>query len=532
MEVIKANPESISEVFNKTYIIPAYQRKYSWDEEKCEDLWYDIIEKYEEDKEGEYFLGTTVLIKNDNNKFEVIDGQQRLTSLIILLRALYDNHQYPGIRKKMYIYDELTEKIDESKIRIESKVIDENKNDLMDIIFHDGDNLEDTNIFKINYNLFKEKIKDWKKDNKNNLEDFINFLLSNVKILPIDCGDQDNALKIFQTLNDRGTPLNDSDIFKSQIYYLLDEKEKTNFINFWNEDINSNYDWYFRIYMHILRAKEKIQDNEINLRKFFKDRINKDNVIQIIEDLRKILLIGNYNNKEIYKYLDLMYIYPVDIVINIYYVFMHKYSYINSKNEVELKPKDEKYLYNIMKDLIKYIYIKGVIYKTRNAIKNDIYKAYIKIYENKLNNIFPDMNEEKIEFRKSLKNLSNRDKYTKPILFLYHILNKDQSIIENYDKLHIEHILPKAYQNYDSWSEKDYYTYINTLGNLTLLEKKNNIRAKNEFFNKKKEIYKNSKILDVKEGLCKLKNWTPDECKRRFKDMQNRLESFLFDNNI
>ena len=109
MEVIKANPESIIEIFQKLYVIPEYQRPYSWAEDKCYDLWNDIIEKYEEEKrknkksdnknKGEYFLGTMVLIKNNNGIFEVIDGQQRLTSLLILLKALYDNLQFEAIKK-------------------------------------------------------------------------------------------------------------------------------------------------------------------------------------------------------------------------------------------------------------------------------------------------------------------------------------------------------------------------------------------------------------------------------------------------
>lgn len=50
MEVIKANPESIIEIFQKLYVIPEYQRPYSWDEDKCYELWSDIVDKYEEEK--------------------------------------------------------------------------------------------------------------------------------------------------------------------------------------------------------------------------------------------------------------------------------------------------------------------------------------------------------------------------------------------------------------------------------------------------------------------------------------------------
>ena len=121
MEVIKANPESIIEIFQKLYVIPEYQRPYSWAEDKCYDLWNDIVDKYEEEKnkqssiKGEYFLGTMVLIKNNNGIFEVIDGQQRLTSLLILLKALYDNHQFDGIKKIIYVYDRITGKINDKK---------------------------------------------------------------------------------------------------------------------------------------------------------------------------------------------------------------------------------------------------------------------------------------------------------------------------------------------------------------------------------------------------------------------------------
>ena len=79
-------------------------------------------------------------------------------------------------------------------------------------------------------------------------------------MLPIDCGEEENALKIFETLNDRGTPLSDADIFKSRIYNsILKEDEKDNFVEFWNNI--KEPEWYFRIYMHILRSKEKESGN-------------------------------------------------------------------------------------------------------------------------------------------------------------------------------------------------------------------------------------------------------------------------------
>ncbi|TXJ16796.1 DUF262 domain-containing protein [Brachyspira aalborgi] len=60
MEVIKANPESIIEIFQKLYVIPEYQRPYSWDEDKCYELWSDIVDKYEEEKINNHLLKANI----------------------------------------------------------------------------------------------------------------------------------------------------------------------------------------------------------------------------------------------------------------------------------------------------------------------------------------------------------------------------------------------------------------------------------------------------------------------------------------
>ena len=97
---ISLDQQTIKELFtNKKadFLIPDYQRPYAWDENECQTLWDDIFafafpnDNYSEfDSENdEYFLGPIVTFKNDDNKQEIIDGQQRLTTLMLLLRAFY-----------------------------------------------------------------------------------------------------------------------------------------------------------------------------------------------------------------------------------------------------------------------------------------------------------------------------------------------------------------------------------------------------------------------------------------------------------
>lgn len=100
MSKLNIDQQTIKELFtNKKadFLIPDYQRPYAWDENECQTLWDDIFafafpnDNYSEfDSENdEYFLGPIVTFKNDDNKQEIIDGQQRLTTLMLLLRAFY-----------------------------------------------------------------------------------------------------------------------------------------------------------------------------------------------------------------------------------------------------------------------------------------------------------------------------------------------------------------------------------------------------------------------------------------------------------
>ena len=82
--------KSIKEIFDVTnkYIIPLYQRNYAWGKEQIEALIQDICEAYERDKEGNYYIGSLVVLRRHNGDYEVIDGQQRLTTLSLLTKIL------------------------------------------------------------------------------------------------------------------------------------------------------------------------------------------------------------------------------------------------------------------------------------------------------------------------------------------------------------------------------------------------------------------------------------------------------------
>lgn len=214
---LKAEEKSILTLFTgdkNQYIIPPYQRPYSWREEQCRELFEDLKRAFEDDKTDGYFLGNIVIAssREDKNRLEVIDGQQRLTTLTLLLKALlfFDNKN----KKLKNAIWELDDRTDEPKEqRLETRVFEDTDSkflkealalelDLDTFKVVDKDNQYKKNIF-----YFYKKFKEFP---KKILFEFSDFLLYKVSILPIQTqGDNKeiarrNAIKIFETINTKG----------------------------------------------------------------------------------------------------------------------------------------------------------------------------------------------------------------------------------------------------------------------------------------------------------------------------------------
>ena len=133
------------------FLIPDYQRPYAWNEEQCQALWDDIFSfsfpgnDYEAfDENEEYFLGSIVTYKNENGKSEVIDGQQRLTTLMLILRAFYDKFANMQDKNSKLTRERIEKCIwktdtfgsaDKSTLKIDSEVANDNdKEEFLDLL--------------------------------------------------------------------------------------------------------------------------------------------------------------------------------------------------------------------------------------------------------------------------------------------------------------------------------------------------------------------------------------------------------------
>lgn len=535
MKAIHADPKEIRKIFSEKYIIPDFQRPYSWEKEHCDKLWEDIIDFYDNQtsKEDKYFLGN-IVIHQSGDSFAVIDGQQRLTTLLLLIKALHSKAGTATVLEEcLRIKDPLTSELTDT-LRLDSLVADDDKKHLYDIIFNNGNKTPDCNM-KSNYVDLCKKIEDWwlKKDNSADcLNKLILCFLDQIVLLPIHCGSEDDALTIFETINNRGMSLTDADIFKAKLHHSAAD-DKDNFVKQWN--LLDNHEWLFRVLMHVYRAKEGDSTKEIGLRPYFTDSSKNrfSDWKSVIDSLKLIHDVDNNweSSVDINILWNILKTYP-----NYYwnfplYVYLHKYGKYTDDNFV-LDGEHNAAFLQLLEYTVKYFFIKGIVYNSVNYVKDTVFKVCVAIesdsdylYEYAKTITSNDIT----EFNNKINN-KQYGRYLRGLVLLSAYLNTKQDkeqfsefIVSNY---HIEHILPKKWNNYDKWDEHSWADDLNSIGNLMPLEYKLNINAKNEFFNRKKESYRKSKVRDALD-VIQYEEWTPENLKSIQDIKTQRLKNYF-----
>lgn len=547
-----------SEMQNRKFVIPDYQRPYKWNIEKCETLWSDIENFAQTDaKNGaDYFLGTIVSYVNDDKNQEIIDGQQRITSFMLLLRSFYkklddmvEDEDVIGLKNQLApcIWDinPISQKVtDKTKIHIVSEVATEEDNETFHNILETGNIIEhNTDNYSKNYNFFKSKCDEYATLNPMQWKELCVTILQKCIILPIECDAQDTALTIFSTLNDRGLPLADSDIFKAQIYRnCTSEAKRKEFTETWKEltqickEGHFTIDDIFRYYSHILRATNNDKSKEVGLRKFYAEnkyeRLKNENIIKDILDLS---FFWRFVNTEIEPEIDHNYSLSKQVQIYLHCLSCYPNEFWKYATSVFfMKNKDSKNFTtdfeNMLKTLIAFLFAKFIEQPSVNAIKDDIYNSCISINtSNKLQYRF-SLNEEIL--RKQIEgHSSSRISRALLLLFAYENSNQTELIPKNFD---IEHIFPKKWQNtnYNGWTFQDAVMYLDRFGNKIVFEKKLNIQAGNGYFGVKKQKYMLSSIATVTE-LSNYPNndWVKNDIEKRELDFKNTLVNY-FKNNL
>lgn len=513
-----------SEMQGKKFIIPDFQRPYKWNIEKCETLWEDIENFAQNDATNgsDYFLGTIVSYVTAEKNQEIIDGQQRITSFFLLLRSFFkklegmsEDDDVKGLKNQLApcIWDinPISQKVtDFTKIHIQSLVATESDNSTFHNILANGvADSEATDNYSKNYRFFKEKCDEYATSNPMQWKQLCVTILQKCIVLPIECETPETALTIFSTLNDRGMPLSDSDIFKAQIYRSkTNDEARKEFTETWKELTNIckqgrfSIDDVFRYFTHVLRSRNEDKTKEVGLRKFYsEDNYRKLKGESIIDEILLLANFWRYVNyfvepdelnysisTESRKYFHVLSRYPND-----FWKYVTSVFFLKNKQNANFSES----LNSFLKKLTTFLIVKFIHAPTVNAIKDDTYQSCINIEKNKPIAYRLEWDED--ELKKDL-NKHHSSRISRALLLLHAYLHEEQNDLIK-DTFDIEHIFPKKWQdtNYNGWESDDAIKYLDRLGNKIVLEKKLNIQAGNGYFGIKKARYQNSKIASIRD---------------------------------
>lgn len=500
------------------FLIPDYQRPYAWGEDECSTLWDDLFafafpnDDFEQFDSGsdEYFLGPIVTFKNDEGKLEIIDGQQRLTTIMLLLRAFYD--KFANMKDKQSVktraaISECVWKTDEfddpdtDQLKIDSEVAsDGDKDEFLRILRTGRAENGWKSAYATNFAFFQKRISQLVSEWPTYTVYFARRILNNVIMLPIEAESQDTALRIFSTLNDRGLPLSDADIFKSQLYKFYSQRgEKDAFIARWKvleEGANATFrpmrgtpmDELFTRYMYYRRAKKGIKDTTTaSLRDFFSAdayAILKEE--GTLADLEALLAFWQaVDAQQGFSDRVLRRLFVLNYAPNGMWTYLVSVWFLaNRDGDGRL---DEGAFYDFLNLITGFIFAYAIERPGVNALRAPVYPEMISIVRHEPVT-FPNhrFDARAISERFHAYEFTNGRPVTKSILAWWAFNDPAQPLMDIDTSIEIEHIYARKRAEVTPLSDR---RNLESLGNKALLEKRVNIRAADYKFADKKRFY-------------------------------------------
>lgn len=529
----------IIEKNKRVFKVPVYQRNYDWNNIQCEKLYQDIMNANKRDHK--HFTGTIVYIVGLDgstlNEVLIIDGQQRLTTMYILLKALYDAAKGVSVRIEAEIEEVMFNRNCDEKYKLKLKPVKSDNEQLLLLIKDKTDEMDrNSNIYK-NYITFKNLIEETVTSGLE-LNDILNGIkkLEMVEIV-LDKSQGDEPQKIFESINSTGLELSLADLIRN--YLLMDDLNQDElYENYWSViEKNVGYRNLGDFVINFLNSQISKSVNDKNAYRLFKEHCEENNLSHedVLKNLKRTskyygAFIGEtqFYSNEISDYLRAFYTIKQTTVLPFLFRVFNDYEDGNIDEVTLCKVLDYLLTYlvritacEINKNLSKFM--KSMYDRFFDGSYDNYYKKFV-IFLNDLraNNRMPTDSEfEEALIHKSL--------YKKPICKFV------LSVIENSTKEHIditnltiEHILPQK-ENAIVWKKevgdnynRVYEIYLHTLGNLTITGHNSELGTKS-FTDKKNIICENSKANVLNKEVLSAERWDESSILNRAKVLSNIL---------
>lgn len=528
-------------VSHEKFFIPDYQREYSWEKDEQVLDFFDDIKNLIDNDLNQHFFGQIVLHKDSEEKVFIIDGQQRVTTVMIFLAVIRDllreiGEGDPAVERIIYnikenfigAYDDRFENIDNLKLILgENDKLYFKNNIQLSAPMNKGKTKSHERIYKC-YEFLKNKLREIftedKEDNIKLLREFYYKLTEKFEIIFVETDDLAEAFIIFETLNARGKDLEISDLLKNYLFREsknqieivknnwmetsdnLGQIDITNYLrHFWNSRYPFTREKY--LFRKITKKLHKSRD----VVEFSKKFLELSPLYAALNDPNNDYFDDN-NVKEKLDNLNTMkakIFYPLILAL-----VAHDFEFNDVKKVI---------------DLIETFYLRNIVSKS-NPNKFEVFFAELaySISNKEIINtkdILIRINENIItdeQFCLFFNDFAPNRPIAKYVLReINDYQEKEIQIIRDNYLLNLEHIMPQNPRKNDWPMSEDVAQYsecIKLLGNLTLLGEEYNKSISNKPFTEKKEIYKRSKIIITNE-LSNLEEWTFETIRERQKDL-------------
>lgn len=572
---------------SEKFVIPEYQRAYSWNAQQCDKLWQDVKDFRDSGAGEPYFFGTVIVDASTDGALNLIDGQQRTTTFLLLLKALQlcikrtlatlmDSQDTKPLRKGLETsYDTILKLLykadDEEIVGLESdwgyartvSLLDNHsineiyKNDFAAIIAAETFAEAEHNVYKIprkqkdnkysnffrNFKFFYIRLEEY---SQSELNDFAKVFLQRCQVIAIKSWQIEQAIVMFNSLNSTGMPLSDADIISAQMYSKAEDKDKFN--QLWTEVIDSSnrfapqkvltIDAVLQQYMYLTRAKD---------REYSEGDVNVPGVRKYYTILRPHLLADPialcYSYRRLIQLWEKVVDYPVVRLLLKFNdnckLFFISYLYYRCEVE-ELTPDKVKPIAEVLIRLFAILELGDIGYSSAK------FKTFL--FNVNLDLVNPDvpMSDIVSRFDRHIRETWSEEElihilseYEKNILVYLHeyIYGQEQGLEVDLDlAINVEHIMPASvyksgnmYEEYGFEDNQELYSYLNLLGNKILLEEKRNKTIGNYPFQQKKRSYSNSSCL-LARALSTYSGdiWSKDCIRQQQKEVVQRLLGFIF----
>lgn len=552
---LSASEEPIGKIFDNNFLfkIPDYQRPYSWKTEQALELITDI-QDYIADENGRiedlspYFLGSIVLIQGDTPEAEVVDGQQRLTTLTIIFSILRALIKDEDIKKEINGYllqakSKLrhTSSLYRLQLRASDKdffekyIQDADKNKLREL-FDIQSKLTDSqlNIQKNAQSIYKEL----EKKSEEHLTKITEFIIQGCYLVVVVSPEWDSAYRIFSVMNDRGLDLTTTDILKADIIGAISEDKRNHYTNQWqNTEDDIGREQFSELFSHIRMIFRRTKLSSTVVKEFREyvlkrntdsEKFIKDTLLPYA-DAYKIIINNDYtcNNEEHQRKINQS-LQWLNKINNSDWV-APAMQFISRYENLEQIPELFHYLerlasclmilrYNVNERIKRYAELLEWAREGKNFFLSD-------------SPIFLNA-EEKEEVLKVLNGNIYKHTYIRLILLRLDSLLSEGSAEYRPKTITVEHVLPQVTKSDSIWShwipeETVRNEWVDKLANLVLLSRRKNSEASNFDFEHKKEVYFKSKgstsPFILTNQVREYTEWTEEILQKRQQEYLDRL---------